>query len=272
MSSLAVLDNIVEEFPAQLRTPLRHFAQWTEEQLKIPRNDFLRLEHALERLVEAQARTEQRVEELAAAQVRTDHRLDTLTVQVQELTKAQGRIDQRMGELVQAQARTEQRMEEFTRAQVRTEQRMEELTRAQARTEQRMDTLATKDEMEAGFKSLSDQIAALGSRWGIYNEGTFRATIQGVFAKTEGITVKEGYYGDRQVDVIIRNGEHIMLEITSRMHSRDIDNLYRSADDYYKREGIQPILMVATSYVSPKLMQKIMGLERPIEIFSYEAE
>ncbi len=30
--------------------------------------------------------------------------------------------------------------------------------------------------------------------------------------------------------------------------------------------------MVATGYVSPTLMQKIVGLERPIEIFSYEEE
>jgi hypothetical protein len=56
------------------------------------------------------------------------------------------------------------------------------------------------------------------------------------------------------------------------MHAKDIDKLYQSADDYYKQEGVEPKLMVATSYVSPKLMQKIIGLERQIEIFSYEAE
>ncbi|MBF0102143.1 MAG: DUF3782 domain-containing protein [Desulfobacterales bacterium] len=119
---------------------------------------------------------------------------------------------------------------------------------------------------------MKNQISALGSRWGIYNEGTFRATIQGVFKKMSGIEVREGYYGDRQVDIIIRNGEHIMLEITSRMHSGDIAKLYRSADDYKQREGIEPYLMVATSYISPRLMQKIMGLERKIDIFSYEGE
>ena len=35
---------------------------------------------------------------------------------------------------------------------------------------------------------------------------------------------------------------------------------------------MEPALMVATSYVSPRLMEKIMGLERKIEIFSYEGE
>ncbi len=88
----------------------------------------------------------------------------------------------------------------------------------------------------------------------------------------DGVEVREGFYGGRQVDVIIRNGEHILLEITSRMHSRDIDNLYASADDYRQREGIDPLLMVAPLYVSPRLMQKIMSLERKIDIFSYEGE
>ena len=138
-----------------------------------------------------------------------------------------------------------------------------ELAEAQKRTEARM---------EVGFQSLSDQIAALGSRWGIYNEGTFRSTIRGLLSRVHGMEVREGEYGGRQVDVIIRNGEHVLLEITARMHPGDIERLYHSADDYQAREGVEPALMVATSYISPRLMERIMGLERKIEIFSYEAE
>lgn len=182
-----------------------------------------------------------------------------------------------LGALAAAQKRTEERLEELANtvetlasAQARTEERVEELAAAQARTEERVEELAII--MNTGFKSLQDQIAALGGRWGIYNEGTFRATIYGIFEKTPDVEVREGYYGGRQVDIIIRNGEHILLEITSRMHPKDIEKLYRSADDYAKREGVEPLLMVATSYVGPKLMKTIMGLERKIEIFSYETE
>ena len=217
MASLAVLENIVSEFPGQLQTPVRHLAQWTEETLKIPRQDFLDLQGTVGRLAAAQERTEQKVEQLAAAQ------------------------------------------EKLTAAQERTEQRLQELAEG------------VRD-LAVAHKFLSAEITKLGSRWGIYNEGTFRTTIRGLLREMEGVTVKEGYYGDRQVDVVIRDGEHLLLEITSRMHSKDIENLYRSADDYRNREGVKPKLMIATSYVSPKLMQKIMGLERPIEIFSYEEE
>ncbi|MBF0101932.1 MAG: DUF3782 domain-containing protein, partial [Desulfobacterales bacterium] len=62
-------------------------------------------------------------------------------------------------------------VKELAEAQKRTEVRVEELAEAQKRTEIKMDQ---------GFEYLKNQISALGSRWGIYNEGTFRATIQGV--------------------------------------------------------------------------------------------
>jgi len=175
---------------------------------------------------------------------------------VQDLGEAQGRTEQRVVELAEAQR-------DLTEAQGRTEQRVGELTEAQVRTEKKIDDLG---------HSLTNQIAALGSRWGIYNEGTFRGTIRGLLSKMSGVEVREGYYGDRQVDVIIRNGEHVMLEITSRMHPKDINKIYSSADDYKTKEGIEPTLMVATRYISPRLMEKIMGLERKIEIFSYESE
>ena len=78
-----------------------------------------------------------------------------------------------------------------------------ELAEAQKRTEFRVEELARLQ--TEGFKSLQDQIAALGSRWGIYNEGTFRSRIRGILSRTKGVEVREGFYGDRQVDVIIRN-------------------------------------------------------------------
>jgi hypothetical protein len=101
-----------------------------------------RLDGAITKLAEAQARTEVKVGELAegqsrlaAAQARTEERID-------ELAQAQARTEVRMNELAQAQARTEERMNELAHAQARTEVRMNELAEAQARTEVRMNELA----------------------------------------------------------------------------------------------------------------------------------
>ena len=228
----------LEDLDPKVRDAFVYFIHEVEEKsrlLSIGREDFNELKGIVQDLGETQGRTEKRVEELAEAQ----------------------------RDLAVAQGRTEKRVEELAVAQGRTEKKVEELAGAQGRTEKKIDDLG---------HSLTNQIAALGSRWGIYNEGTFRGTIRGLLSKMSGVEVREGYYGDRQVDVIIRNGEHVMLEITSRMHAKDINKIYSSADDYKMKEGIEPTLMVATSYISPKLMEKIMGLERTIEIFSYESE
>ena len=221
-------------------------------------------------LAEAQKKTEQRVEELAEAQKKTEQR-------VEELVEAQKKTEQRVEELAEAQKKTEQRVEELAEAQKKTEQRVEELAhsqkellQAQKRLEERV--LSLEERMEAGFKSLSDQIAALGSRWGIYNEATFRATIKGILGKQKGIEIKSGHYGDREVDIIIRDGEHIILEITSRLRYSDVEKLIASGEDYKQKHGIEPLLMIATNYISPKLMQRILTLPQKIDVFSYEGE
>ncbi len=278
------LEIIIDEFPAGVQMPVRHLVGWIQENQWVRREDFSELKLAVQDLTVAQAHTEQKVDELIKAQQKLTEAQQRTELAVEQLAAAQQRTELRVEELATAQQRTELRVEELavgqqklTEAQQRTELRVEELAAAQQRTELRVGELAVdvkkfEERMESGFKSLADQISALGGRWGIYNEGTFRATIQGVLKHVQGVTVQEGFYGERQVDLIIRNGEHIILEITSRMHPKDIEKLYRSADDYREKTGVEPKLMVATSYVSPKLMQKIMGLERKIDIFSYDSD
>ncbi len=239
---LSKLDGVISEFPSDIQMATRHLTEWIMDNQGISREDFSELKLALQNLTVAQAHTEEKVQNLSEAQER--------------LTEAQQRTDQSLNRLSEAQERTEQKVKKLSEAQERTDQSLQRLSEAQARTE----------------RTLTDQIAALGSRWGIYNEGTFRSTIRGLLESMEGIRVEEGFYGDRQVDVIIRNGEHIMLEITSRMNSKDIDKLYRSADDYRDKTGTEPRLMVAATYIPPSVMRKVMGLERPIDLFSYDSE
>ena len=252
MGASAEMIRKLEEVDPKIRDVLLYFMDEVEEKsrlISVGRGDFNELRNVVQRLAESQDRTEESIKELFQAQ--------------KDLTQSQDRTEQSVKELTQSQGRTEQSIKELFQAQ-------KELTQSQGRTEQRVEALA--ESQKQGFQALTDQIAALGSRWGIYNEGTFRGTIRGLMSKMKDVEVREGYYGDRQVDVIIRNGEHVMLEITSRMHPKDIAKIYSSADDYKKKEGIVPSLMVATSYISPRLMEKIMGLERKIEIFSYESE
>ncbi len=53
---------------------------------------------------------------------------------------------------------------------------VQELAEAQKRTEIKVEELA--EAMQKGFERSQNQISALGSRWGIMNEETFRNTIE----------------------------------------------------------------------------------------------
>ncbi len=240
MANTMTLHTVIKEFPDDLRTPMWRFTEVLEERFIVPHHDFVELKQTVERLAAAQ-------EELTAAQNRTEQRLDRLAV---------------------AQEKTEQRLDRLAAAQEKTEQRVEQLAEAQEKTEHTVQTLV--EAIGDMNTSISDRFAEMGFRWGIHTETAFRRTIRRIVRDLDGVTVKEGWYGDRQVDVVIRNGEHILLEITSRMRAKDIETLYTSADDYRAKEGVEPTLMVATSYISPNLMQKLVSLPRPIEIFSYE--
>lgn len=151
-------------------------------------------------------------------------------------------------------------VQDLATAQKRTESRIEELAIAQKRTEHTI---------ERGFKDLRDSISALGSRWGIMAEDTFRNAITGLLEGT-GYSVSRGTYGDREVDIVVKNGEHLLFEITSSMKKSDIARYVRSADDYQDRTGISPRIMVAAIYIPPTVMREIADAPRTIEIFSIE--
>jgi len=111
----------------------------------------------------------------------------------------------------------------------------------------------------------------LGSRWGILSEATFRNTVK-YFLESSGYTVHQGYYGNREVDIVIRNGDHILLEITSSLKRGDIAKLNISADDYRDKVGVNPMLMIAASHIHPKLISEINNSPRAIKIISYDED
>ena len=69
--------------------------------------DLLTLPQQVERLIEAQTRTDRQIQALTEAQQRTDAQLVTLTARVNALTEAQQRTDAQLVALTEAQKRTE---------------------------------------------------------------------------------------------------------------------------------------------------------------------
>jgi len=95
-----------------------------------------------------------------------------------------------------------------------------------------------------------------------------RNTVQGVLGETN-YSVKRGYYGDREVDIVIRgDNTHILLEVTAALKSSDIPKYIASADDYEAQTGVSPMIMVAAPHIPPPVIKAIQQASRPIELFS----
>jgi len=146
-----------------------------------------RVEAALDRLAEAQARTDTTVQQLVQAQVRAEERAGrleegqiALQASLDRLAQAQARTDTTVQQLVQAQARTEERagrleagqvalqegqvalqaaLDRLAEAQARTDATVQQLVQAQVRTEEAVSQLGlNQNRIETALGSLAENI------------------------------------------------------------------------------------------------------------------
>jgi hypothetical protein len=122
-------------------------------------------------------------------------------------------------------------------------------------------------------------IGALGSRWGIASEHSFRAALKGILEKSFGVQVlninefdDEGLVFGRpdqvEIDIIIKNGEVILCELKSSMSKSDMYTFDRKAQ-YYERRHQRPVQrkLVISPMVHPTA--RPVAEKLGIEVFSY---
>jgi len=246
----------------------------TKEDFRILREaidaDVSRLDSALERLAEAQARTEARVSELADAQARTEANVARLDETVAKLAEAQARTEVNVGRLEESVAK-------LAEAQTRTEARVRELTEAQARTDA---NVARLDETVAKLGEAQTRMATALERLTIRTDDVVGRTFElqfrdrltaylGRFLRRGKLVPNdrlldqiEPHLSEREVDDVLRadviasglvNGEqtHLVVEVS---WTGDIDDIVR-ADERAKllrRAGLPAIPLVACNAISPE--------------------
>lgn len=80
---------IFESFPAELRLPIARLVDTFKEEFSVTRSDFEGLKESVQKLAEAQTRTEIQVEKLAEAQKHTEMQVAKLAGAVEDLTQTQ---------------------------------------------------------------------------------------------------------------------------------------------------------------------------------------
>ena len=145
-------------------------------------------------------------------------------------------------ELREFRAETKAHFERVDQRFEQVNQRFEQVDQRFGQVDQRFDSLEAR--MEAGFKAVQQAIDRLGARWGIRNESVFRQTIATLLTESFGAQVEERNIRGEQFDVIILDGQHILVEIAASAGADIQDRLERKRQLYAEAVGVQPARMI----------------------------
>ncbi|MCY3990755.1 MAG: DUF3782 domain-containing protein [Caldilineaceae bacterium] len=136
------------------------------------------------------------------------------------------------------------RRDEFARLLDQVEAHRRETQQFQKETGERF------DKVDEQLESLGLTLARLGSRWGIHSEDLFRKTMKSVLEESFEATVEEKNIQGEQFDlVVMKNGDHILIEIAASVRRNILERLDRKKALYISEVGIVPariILAVGT--------------------------
>ena len=120
-----------------------------------------------------------------------------------------------------------------------------------------------REDMTTGFELLRRHVDALGARWGLLAEESFRKGLKSIVEEYFGGTVKKWSHHDSEgyvhghpsiidIDLVIRDQEHILVEVKSSVSRGDISELWRIGKLYEKIEEIKPKLAIISPYIDEK--------------------
>ncbi len=109
----------------------------------------------------------------------------------------------------------------------------------------RMETNRLREDMMLGFEKLDRRISALGARWGIESESSFRNGLKGIIEKELNYKVEQikvydsegivyGYPSEIEIDLSIYNEKIILVEVSSHVRRSDVSAFKRKATLYEK--------------------------------------
>ena len=135
------------------------------------------------------------------------------------------------------------------------------------------------DSIEALARKHDSTIGALGARWGLHTEQSFRNALKGILEDSFGVEVVNvteyddegevfGHPDQVELDLIIKDGTLIICEIKSSMSKADMYTYGRKVRFYEKRHNRTADRVLAISpMVDPKAQEVARKLD--IEVYSY---
>ncbi|MCU7787541.1 DUF3782 domain-containing protein [Pyrobaculum sp. 3827-6] len=144
-------------------------------------------------------------------------------------------------------------------------------------TKEDLKAFATKEELRAEIRKLSIQITALGARWGVWSEEAFREGVRELLREAGYVVERWTYFDDKgqvygypsevELDVVVKNGVTILVEITSAVKRGDLPYVKRKAELYERVSGrrVERVLLVSP-FIHDKNPDFVRALARSLGI------
>jgi len=186
-----------------------------------------------------------------------------------ELRQMREDFDRRMDEQGRRIEEQGQRIEEQGRRIEEQGRRLEEQGRRLEEHSHRI------EEHSRRIEELTRTLGAIGARWGMMTEEAFRRSVRALFADQAEIRVEHwrhhdaagkvlGYPADVDMDVVVRNGTVVLIEIKSSLSGADVAEFGRRAQLYREVTGRQPTrLLMIGAYVDDRAREAAgrLGIE-----------
>lgn len=246
----------------------------------------LRLEEAFRELAERQQRLEERQLRLEERFAQLEERFAKLEEAFRELMERQQKLEERQQKLEERFAKLEERFAQLEERVIKLEERFAQLEERFAKLEERVIRLEERmARVEEELKETRRVLSAISHRFGILSEHGFREAMKYVIeealgvAKVERKTLRDdegivyGHPAIIEIDVVVRDKEHILVEIKSRVSRGDVAELHRIGKLYEKVVGIKPRLVIVGGFIDPSAWESAarLGVEiRPAFRESFE--
>jgi len=187
--------------------------------------------------------------------------LDEVFKQLEKNTRAIAALQRAVGRHTKA-------LEEHTRAIESLQKAVEEHSRAIMSLQQAVDA------QSAAIRELAAKMNALGTRWGVVAEEAFRESVKYLVEDLLGAyKAKKWTYYDAEglvyghpsvveADLLVRDGEHILVEFKSSADRADVGELYKLGILYERVVGVKPKLLL----VSPAVRKRAAELAKELGI------
>ncbi len=211
--------------------------------------------------------------------------LDRIT----KLEERQQKLEERFARLEERQQVLEERLAKIEERQQRLEEKFAQLEEMFAKLEERVIRLEERMEkleervtrVEESLERLSRAVVTIGNRFGILAESVFREALTGILRKYFGADARRwscmdedgivyGYRSLIEVDVVVKDDAHILVEVKSRADPSDVIELVRIGELYKKVTGVKPKLAIVAGYVRKKTYE--VAVKHGVEIYTYLEE